>query len=249
MRIVLFCLFAMGAYAQSRIVVISHRGDHNTITENTLAAFQKAYDGGADFFELDVRTTADGKLMLMHDSTVDRTTNGKGEFRSMTAEQLGALEVKGGHKIPTFAEALAVAKKAGRGVYVDIKQASAEDIITAIEAAGMQEQVVLYGGLTYLAGLHKLRPTWKAMPEASNPATLEKIFETVQAQVVAFDRRDFTTELIARTKQGKALIYVDLLGLQDTPAHWEEAVKMGADGIQTDHPAELVQFLKQKGWR
>src|SRR5260221_13408647 len=157
MRSLLFTLFTLLASAQPKVVVISHRGDHNAITENTLAAYQKAIDGGADFFELDIRTTSDGRLLLMHDSKLDRTTNGAGELRSLTFDQLRALEVKGGHRIPTFLEALELAKKGKCGVYVDIKQASAEDIVATVEAAGMQDRVVLYGGVNYLHGLHKLR--------------------------------------------------------------------------------------------
>jgi glycerophosphoryl diester phosphodiesterase len=62
--------------AADRIVVIAHRGEHRAHPENTLPAFQAAIDAGADFFELDVRTTSDGRLVLMHDARVDRTTKG-----------------------------------------------------------------------------------------------------------------------------------------------------------------------------
>src|SRR5512142_3343083 len=73
------------ALAQSRkIVVISHRGEHLHHPENTLPAFQEAIRVGADFFELDVQTTADGKLVLSHDAKVDRRTNGQGEISKMT---------------------------------------------------------------------------------------------------------------------------------------------------------------------
>lgn len=64
-----------------------------------------------------------------------------------------------------------------------------------------------------------------------------------------FGARDFTDEIIARTKQAKALIFVDRLGREDNPEMWEDAVKRGADGIQTDKPGELVKFLKAKGWK
>src|SRR5947209_4506366 len=79
-RFLAFIALATGLIGQSRhVVVIAHRGEHLSHPENTIAAFQAAVDAGADFFELDVRTTSDGKFVLMHDSTVDRMTNGHGE--------------------------------------------------------------------------------------------------------------------------------------------------------------------------
>src|SRR5271170_4708859 len=84
----LFRLF----FAATQIIVISHRGEHLAHPENTLPAFQAAIEAGADFFELDVRTTSDGKLVLMHDSTVDRTTNGKGQVRKMAFDQIRELD-------------------------------------------------------------------------------------------------------------------------------------------------------------
>src|SRR5258708_9235592 len=96
-RLVLPLLLAAICAAQDRrIAVIAHRGEHLNHTENTLAAFQAAIDLGADYFELDVRTTKDGKLVLMHDGTVDRTTNGKGEVANLTIDERRALEVRGG---------------------------------------------------------------------------------------------------------------------------------------------------------
>src|SRR5580693_4731176 len=78
--------------AADKVVVIAHRGEHRAHPENTLPAFQAAIDAGADFFELDVRTTSDGRLVLMHDAKVDRTTNGTGLVRQMTFDQIRDLD-------------------------------------------------------------------------------------------------------------------------------------------------------------
>src|ERR1700691_5223717 len=81
------------ASAQTRqIVAIAHRGEHLHHPENTLPALQAAIDLGMDYAELDVRTTVDGKLVLMHDPTVNRMTNGKGEVAKMTLEQIRNLD-------------------------------------------------------------------------------------------------------------------------------------------------------------
>src|SRR5438132_14198384 len=100
------------ALAAQNIVAISHRGEHLQRPENTIPAFAEAIRVGADFFEVDVRTTADGKLVLSHDATVDRCTDGTGRIDAMTFEQVEALDAgikKGaqfaGTRIPTFDQA------------------------------------------------------------------------------------------------------------------------------------------------
>src|SRR5258708_35669195 len=103
-RLVLPLLLAATCVGQERrIAVIAHRGEHLRHTENTLAAFPAAIDLCADYFGLDVRTTKDGKLVLMHDGTVERTTNGKGEAAHMTVDEIRALEVWGGGEVPACA--------------------------------------------------------------------------------------------------------------------------------------------------
>src|ERR1700757_5402989 len=78
--------------ASKKIVVIAHRGEHLHHPENTMAAFQAAIDAGADYFELDVRTTSDGKFVIMHDNTLDRTTNGTGMVHTQTFDQIRSLD-------------------------------------------------------------------------------------------------------------------------------------------------------------
>src|SRR6185503_19503058 len=75
-----------------RVVAISHRGEHLRHPDNTMPAYQAALDAGADFIEVDVRTTADGKLVLMHNDTVDARTDGKGAVKDMTFDQVRRLD-------------------------------------------------------------------------------------------------------------------------------------------------------------
>jgi glycerophosphoryl diester phosphodiesterase len=235
-------------FAQAKhIVVISHRGEHLHHPENTIAAFEAAVAAGADFFELDVRTTSDGKLVLMHDSTVDRMTNGKGNVADLTFEEIRKLEV-GKTQVPTFDEALAFAR--GKiGVYIDSKRISAPQVVDAVTRHEMLDHVVIYGGRNYLKEVSVLEPRLKVMPEASNPANLRSLLDLLPLKIAAFDAKDFNDETIAVAKAGKIEIYVDRLGDADNAAAWQDAIDRGAAGIQTDHPAELVQYLKSKNYR
>lgn len=235
----------------AQVVVISHRGEHLAHPENTLPAFQAAIDAGADFFELDVRTTADGKLVLMHDATVDRMTNGTGRVRAMTFDQIRELDAGAkfgaafaGTKVPTFEEALHLAHRK-IGVYVDCKEIAPADLVSALDKADMLDKVVIYGGARFLKNVLALRPSLKVMPEADNAARLEKVLADLNLRVAAFDAGDFKDDVIAIAKAAHIDIYVDRLGPADNVEHWQDAIDRGATGIQTDKPDELVQYLRQ----
>jgi glycerophosphoryl diester phosphodiesterase len=252
----LLSLLSTAAQAQPRqVVAIAHRGEHLHHPENTLSAFQEAIRGGADYFELDVRTTVDGKLVLSHEGAVGRRTNGRGDIAKMTFAQVRALDAGiksgpefAGTKIPTFDEALDLAR--GKiGVYVDVKQASAKDLVTHIEEHGMSDHVVIYAGLSLGKEIQKLNPRLKVMPEADSVQNAKRLIEQLHPRVIAFDADDFTPEIIRVVKQANAQVYVDRMGKTDAPAGWQAAIDAGADGIQTDHPAELVQYLREKGYR
>lgn len=241
--------------AQSKTVVaISHRGEHIRHPENTLPAFAEAVRVGADYIEVDVRTTSDGRLVLMHDSTVDRTTNGHGEVAKMSFDEIRALDAgvrKGstfaGTKVPTFDEALEFAR--GKiNVYVDVKQVSARELVDHIVSHGMDEHVVIYSG-RISKGIQELNPVLRIMPEARDAEFAQKLVDSLHPKVLAFDAGDFKPEVIAVAKKAGALVFVDRLGAADTAAAWQEAIDQGADGIQTDHPEELVEYLRAKGYR
>lgn len=84
--------------------IIAHRGASVHAPENTLAAFQLALEQGADGIELDVMLSKDGKLAVIHDDTVDRTTNGTGRVVDLTLEELQALNAGNQEKIPSLAD-------------------------------------------------------------------------------------------------------------------------------------------------
>ena len=109
----------MNYWTQSKknIFVAAHRGWCDRYPENTMLAFKKAIEIGVDQIETDVRVTADGELVLIHDATVDRTTNGTGKVCEKTLAELRELDAgikKGeefaGEKIPTFIEFMELVK-------------------------------------------------------------------------------------------------------------------------------------------
>ena len=254
-----FCLSLLltaPALCQSRrIVAISHRGEHLHHPENTMPAFEEAIRVGADFIEVDVQTTADGKLVLSHDGTVDRCTNGKGKVSEMTFDQVEALDAGikagpafAGTRVPTFDQVLELAR--GKiGIYVDVKNASAKDLVGHIESHQMSGRVVIYCRPSLAKEIQELNPALKVMPESASVEHAELLIEQLHPKVLAFGAGDFKPDIIAVARQAHAEIYVDRMGSTDNPEGWQSAIDDGADGIQTDRPGPLVEYLRNKGYK
>ena len=88
------------------VYIIGHRGAPIYLPENTIESFKKAIEIGVDFIECDIHLTKDEKIVIIHDATVDRTTDGKGYVRDFTLDELRQLHINNGSKIPTIEEVL-----------------------------------------------------------------------------------------------------------------------------------------------
>lgn len=104
--------------------IIGHRGAAASEPENTLRAFRYALDAGAAAVEMDVQMTKDGRLAVIHDETVDRTTNGRGRVQDFTLAELQRLDAGLGEHIPALEEVVELVR--GRGqLLVELKQSEA----------------------------------------------------------------------------------------------------------------------------
>ena len=130
-------LVSSGCESGNSVIVTAHRGASADAPENTLAAMVAAVEAGADLAELDVRLTRDGQVVLMHDRTIDRTTNGTGELWDFSLEELQELEAGSwfgtefdGEPIPTLRDVIQYAK--GRlTLNIEIKVSREEPTIAA----------------------------------------------------------------------------------------------------------------------
>lgn len=157
--------------AQTKI--IAHRGFSSIAPENTLIAFKKAIESNADYFELDVHKTKNDSIVVIHDSSVDRTSsnNVKGKIAEMNYSDLASLKVgypkKFGdkyknEKIPTLREALELAKGKIK-VCIEIKAYGAEkEILKIINDLGVKDDVIIFS--FYYPVLAKIRQLDKNIP-------------------------------------------------------------------------------------
>lgn len=113
---------------ENDFLVISHRGASEYEPENTITSFRRAVDLGTQMIEFDVRLSLDGELVVIHDKTLNRTTNGKGDVGDKTLGELKELEAGNGEKIPTAEEV--ISEFAGKTKFViELKEYEAEDKI------------------------------------------------------------------------------------------------------------------------
>jgi glycerophosphoryl diester phosphodiesterase len=231
------------------VYVVAHRGAHQGIPENSLAAYQKAIELGADFVEIDVRTTKDGKFVSIHNATIDAYVPGRsGGVKEMTLEELRALDIGKrlgpeweGTRIPTFEEILDLCR--GRiGIYLDLKEAPVAPLVEAIQARGMEHDVLWYASADELKEVKRLCPECMEMPDPGPERHLPKLLEDLKPRVVASVWRHFSKSFVDRCHAAGAIVIVD----ESDPSCWEQAIAWGSDGIQTDHPRYLIERLKQQ---
>ena len=153
--------------ALTTLQVIAHRGGPTQAPENTLAAFRNAISLGVDWLEFDVQMTKDGALVVIHDETVDRTTNGTGAVRDLTLEEIRSLDAGQGEKVPTFEEVLQLAKTNGVKILPETKSPELylgieEKLLQALEQAKYLDQTVIQSfNADSLEKLHHLNPQAK----------------------------------------------------------------------------------------
>ena len=140
----------------TQIINFAHRGASAVCPENTMAAFRKALELGATGIETDVQMTKDGKLILIHDETVQRTTNGQGLVKDFTLEEIQQLDAGSWfneqfreERLPSLEELLELVKEQGIIVNIELKNGAIqypeleEKVIACIQRYGMEDRVVI----------------------------------------------------------------------------------------------------------
>ncbi len=130
------------------IEIIGHRGARGLEPENTIRSFKKALELGVDYIECDVHLTKDRHIVLIHDHTLDRTTNATGNVNDYTFEEIRELDAGKGEKIPTLQELIDLARGKVK-LHIELKDEKAtEQTIRIVEENDMVDQVFLTSGNT-----------------------------------------------------------------------------------------------------
>lgn len=234
------------------IYVIAHRGAHKGIPENTLAAYQQAIDLGADFVEIDLRETRDGEFVSIHNRTVDAylTDGTTGQVSDFTLAELKALDIGSrvdpkwkNERVPTFDEILTLCN--GKiGIYLDLKDAPVAAAAEKIQHHGMQQHVVWCVGPQQVAAIRQACPHCIPMPDPEPHKSLAEMLRMTTPTVVAPVWSDFTATFSATCHDAGAIVFVD--EQRSEIANWKQALDWGADGVQTDDPEGLIEYLQNR---
>ena len=232
------------------VYVVAHRGAHDGVPENTLAAYQRAIDLGCDFVEIDVRTTRDGVLVSIHNSTIDAyTADGrKGVVAEMSFEELRKIDIGSRvdtkwsqERIPTVSEILKLCK--GRiGVYLDVKDASIESLATLVKQYDCELDMLWYISGSRIDELKRHSSKSWPMPDPGPEKNLTALLKDHRPPVVASVWKHCSRPFVETCHLSNAIVIVDDQG----PDTWKSLLEWKVNGIQTDHPAELIALMKQR---
>lgn len=258
------------------ILVVSHRADWRNAPENSLQAIQNCIEMEVDMVEIDLKKTKDGQLILMHDKTIDRTTTGKGRPEDYTLEEIRRFNLKNGaghktrHKIPTFEEVMTLCK--GKiMVNVDKGYDYFQEAYAVLEKTGTVGQCIMKSDNPYekvkaehgdvlekmifmpVVNLHKegAEAIIDGYLGHMKPAAFELVFDNDGPEV---------QRLIKKVRESGARIFINSLWpelcgghdddraveLKEPEESWGWIIGQGAKLIQTDRPALLLEYLKEK---
>ncbi len=242
--LVVVALSVSGATPPNGVYAVGHRGFKAVDPENTIESFEAAAAVGTDFMETDIRPTRDGELVLMHDATVDRTTNGKGAVSGLGFAEIRKLDAGHGQTVPTFREALLWARRKGVRIDVDHKAGAVEALARVIEETGMTKFVVVEGNRENLLKFATLLPGIDTMPKVDSVADVTVACRLLHTTVIRLSLEQLAQPAYVNAVHGcGARVSVTVLGKSDNEEDIRSAITQGAQLIETDHP-DLVARIR-----
>lgn len=231
--------------SHGRLILIAHRGASANAPENTLGAFDRAKTV-ADFVEYDVWPTRDGQLVVLHDATVDRTTNGHGAVSDLTLAQIRQLDAgswfgpaSAGERVPTADEAIA-AIQTEAAPFMERKGGTVDQFVALLNRQPLRpEGVVMSFEYEFVVALKRAKPDVQVGWIGTGPLTPSQITRAAAAGVTHFvwSAADIDARLVVSIHQAGGLVFgwtVNDLGIVATLS------EAGVDGIITDRSAEFA---------
>ncbi len=235
--------------------VIAHRGASAEAPENTLAAFSRALELGADWVELDVRPTADRRLVAIHDATLRRTTGARGRVGRLRLEALQRLDAGSwfdgrfrGERIPTLEDVFDLLEPAAAGLLIELKRdrhdppGLVELAVEAVRRSGLASRVILQSfDHALVSRIGELAPVIRTAAlvdrRAADPAAAAL---AAGSQILALKWRLLRSGLVADARRRGVQVFVWTV---DAPRDLERAVRLEVDGIITNQPGRLSRIL------
>ena len=229
---------------------ISHRGGTVSEPENTKAAFQNAIDNGTDQLEFDVQRTSDGVLVVIHDETIDRTTDGTGNVRDLSFDEIRALDAGNGEQVSTFEEIIQMAKEYDVGIFPEAKSPELYpgielEIMAIIAKNAYIEQTVIQSfdpailvdikETNSLFNVCTLTGLWEFNFNMPDPENGDAICPLAEMTLLF-------PWMIRNAHENGREVYV-YFGELENPIIIQILIQFGVDGFMVDDPAGLTSVL------
>lgn len=228
------------------VAVIGHRGAAGVKPENTLASFRYAIERGVDAVECDVHLTYDGQVVVMHDDTVDRTTDGTGLVAELGLATIRGLDAGDGQKVPTLDELLAEVQGRCR-LLCELKADGVETpAVEAVAARGMESDVTFISfSLGRLAEVKRRGDRLRigAILAVPRSGDIDKAAE-LGVELVGIQYRRISLAAVERVR--RAGIRANVWTPNELP-EMRAMIALGVDAITTDRPDILLDYLNQQG--
>jgi glycerophosphoryl diester phosphodiesterase len=232
-----------------RVRLIAHRGGPRYAPENTLAAFAHAVEVGAHMLECDVHLTADGEPVIIHDETLERTTNGAGWVKDKTLAELRQLDAGSGQSIPTLREYIELGRTSGVELLIEMKSPRLYPgiearVLETLEAAGYLEMSVLQSfDWDCLRRLRQLKPSarlgalydWGQWDVSWPAADAEYVCPMAEAVLL-------NPGLVRQAHAEGRGVFV-WFGRVEHPLTYRYLLTFGVDGLIVDDPVALREIL------
>lgn len=263
------------AQNKSKVLVAAHRGDWRNYADNCLEGIESCIQMGVDIVEIDVSRTKDGHLILMHDKTVDRTTNGTGLVKDLTLAEIKELKLRNGlgrygeFQVPTLEEAMLVAKGKIK-VNLDKADKYFADVYQILEKTGTIEQTIIksdkpYDELREIHGEHLDNMTFMPVINIKEEMTIAHLDSLLSKEYpyyeIVFNIEDKVklSHIREKLKNTRSIIWINSLwpslcagysddrALKDADATWGYLIdSLNAGILQTDRPAMMIEYLQKR---
>ena len=230
--------------------IICHRGANELAPENTYASSQICLDWGVDYVEIDVSTSADGVLYVLHGPGLDRTTNGTGRIDEQTSDVIDTLDAGSwfdtkysDQRIPRVDEFLAWIKGKAK-VYFDVKSADHQALIKLVHKYGFEDNSFFWSGSdAWALELKKRAPHLPIKINVNSMETLIERHKKFKMDIIEISLDRVTDDLLreARSRQVKVMIYHQ----QNDPDAFQRIIDYGVEMVNLNHADAFLRVLSE----
>lgn len=242
-------LFIGGGLQAKELVIVAHRGANHLAPENTIAATQKCVELGVDYVEIDVRTSKDGVMYILHDKTLDRTTNGSGEISKRDSGYIDQLDAGSwfgsefaDQKVPRLKPFLRQFKGKVK-IYFDVKAADLAELVALVHETGFAQDCFFWFSKDERA--RELRTLDRHIPLKMNAVDVAGLIRVMDynPQIIEYRLENLTPEFINFCREHDLMLMAHALG-EGSETKYQEIIDSAADMVNLDRPDEMIERLQ-----